>query len=169
LSPSHPPSSRIKRAWIACPLTTGRRRRNWRRRTGSITATDGTSFTTYRYSFVKNNTKAQSFNSILHSKACQHLLLLNAVTAQVRLTNKSHKTISRIFCIFDPGDYVQLAWRIFCRPLQKVKKEGISPKFIWAPCHVMCTAVLTGRDPATPPPPPPTFGLVYEGAIGQQR
>ncbi len=31
----------------------------------------------------------------------------------------------------------------------------------------MCTAVLTGRDPATPPPP--AFGLIYEGAIGQPR
>jgi hypothetical protein len=30
-----------------------------------------------------------------------------------------------------------------------------SPKFIWAPCHVMCTAVLIGwEEPATPPPPP---------------
>jgi hypothetical protein len=30
-----------------------------------------------------------------------------------------------------------------------------SPKFIWAPCHVMRTAVLIGRDlPRNPPPPP---------------
>jgi hypothetical protein len=27
-----------------------------------------------------------------------------------------------------------------------------SPKFIWAPCHVMCTAVLIGWGPATLPP-----------------
>ncbi len=27
-------------------------------------------------------------------------------------------------------------------------------KVIWAPCHVMCTAVPIGRHPATPPPPP---------------
>jgi hypothetical protein len=26
------------------------------------------------------------------------------VTAKERLTNKSHKTISRIFCVFGPGD-----------------------------------------------------------------
>jgi hypothetical protein len=32
-----------------------------------------------------------------------------------------------------------------------VKYGGRSLKFIWAPCHVMCTAVLIGRDPATPP------------------
>jgi hypothetical protein len=31
---------------------------------------------------------------------------------------------------------------------------------------LMCTAVLIGREPATPPPPP-AFGLIYEGAIGQ--
>ncbi len=35
-------------------------------------------------------------------------------------------------------------------------------------CHVMCTAVLIGFDPATPQNPP-AFGLVYEVAIGQQR
>ncbi len=53
---------------------------------------------------------------------------------------------------------------------QRICVRGRSPKFIWAPCHVMCTAVLIGRDPATPPPPhPPALGLVYEGAIGQQR
>ncbi len=33
-------------------------------------------------------------------------------------------------------------------------KGGRSPKFIWAPCHVMCTAVPIGWDPATPPPSP---------------
>ncbi len=32
---------------------------------------------------------------------------------------------------------------------------------------LLCTAVLIGRDPANPPPPP-IFGLIYEGAIGQQ-
>jgi hypothetical protein len=40
--------------------------------------------------------------------------------------------------------------------------------FIWAPCHVMCTAVLTGWDPAIPPLPP-HLGSYYECAIGQQR
>jgi hypothetical protein len=30
---------------------------------------------------------------------------------------------------------------------------------------LLCTAVLNGRDPATTP----AFGLLYEGAIGQQR
>ncbi len=44
---------------------------------------------------------------------------------------------------------------------------GRSPKFIWAQCHVMCTAVLIGWDPATPYSP--AFGLVYESTIGQQR
>ncbi len=38
-------------------------------------------------------------------------------------------------------------------------------RFIWAPSHVMCTAVLIGWDPATPHPP--QMGLAYEGAIGQ--
>ncbi len=32
-----------------------------------------------------------------------------------------------------------------------VKYGGGSPMFIWAPFHVMCTAVLTGWDPQTPP------------------
>ncbi len=37
---------------------------------------------------------------------------------------------------------------------QMVKTIGVrSPKFIWAPCDVMCIAVLIGRDPATPSPP----------------
>jgi hypothetical protein len=35
----------------------------------------------------------------------------------------------------------------------QVKYGGRSPKFIWAPCHVMCTAVLIGWGPATPPLP----------------
>ncbi len=35
-----------------------------------------------------------------------------------------------------------------------VKYGGRSPKFIWTPCHVMCTAVLIGWDPATPSLPP---------------
>jgi hypothetical protein len=34
--------------------------------------------------------------------------------------------------------------------------------FIWDPCHAMCTAVLIGGDPATPPSPP-AFGLVLRG------
>jgi hypothetical protein len=33
---------------------------------------------------------------------------------------------------------------------------------------LLCTAVLIGRDPATPPPLP-AFGLIYEDAIGQPR
>ncbi len=41
-----------------------------------------------------------------------------------------------------------------------------SPTFIWASCHVMCTAVLIGWDPATPLLPA-HFDLFYEGAIGQ--
>jgi hypothetical protein len=32
---------------------------------------------------------------------------------------------------------------------------GRCPKFIWAPCHVIRTAVLINLDPATPPPPIP--------------
>jgi hypothetical protein len=38
---------------------------------------------------------------------------------------------------------------IQCIP--QVKYGGRSPNFIWAPCHVMCTAALIG--PATPPIP----------------
>ncbi len=34
--------------------------------------------------------------------------------------------------------------------------------------HVHSCTVLIGLDPATPPLPP-AFGLIYEGAIGQQR
>jgi hypothetical protein len=33
---------------------------------------------------------------------------------------------------------------------------------------LLCTAVLIGWDPATPPLPL-AFGLIYEGAIGQPR
>jgi hypothetical protein len=33
-----------------------------------------------------------------------------------------------------------------------VKYGGRSPKFIWTPCHVMCTVVTC--NPRTPPPPP---------------
>jgi hypothetical protein len=33
---------------------------------------------------------------------------------------------------------------------------------------LLCTAVLIGRDPVTPPPFT-SFGLMYEGAIGQPR
>ena len=43
------------------------------------------------------------------------LLLLNAVTAKVRLTNNSVKTISRIFVYLIREIYVQLTWRIFSR------------------------------------------------------
>jgi hypothetical protein len=32
---------------------------------------------------------------------------------------------------------------------------------------LLCTAVLIGRDLVTSHPSPPTFGLIYEGAIGQ--
>jgi hypothetical protein len=49
------------------------------------------------------------------SKACQRLLLLNAVTAKVRLTNKSHKNDLPDFLYI----YVQLAWRIFSRSVQE--------------------------------------------------
>jgi hypothetical protein len=43
-----------------------------------------------------------------------------------------------------------------------VKYGGRSPKFIWASCHVMCTAVLIGRNPRNSLPPP-AFGLVLRG------
>ncbi len=47
----------------------------------------------------------------------------------------------------------------------------VDPKFIWAPCHVMCTAELIGTGPQSPPHGHPAFGLdiLYECAIGQQR
>ncbi len=38
-------------------------------------------------------------------------------------------------------------------PSSSTNYGGRSPKFIWAPCHVMCTAVLIDWDPATPPSP----------------
>ncbi len=44
-------------------------------------------------------------------------------------------------------------------------KYGVrSPKFIWAPVY-SCTHWLRPRNS----PPPPTFGLIYEGAIGLPR
>ncbi len=52
------------------------------------------------------------------SKASQRLLLLNSVTATVRLTNNSVKTISRIFVYLIREIDKQLAWRIFSRSLQ---------------------------------------------------
>ncbi len=42
---------------------------------------------------------------------------------------------------------------IFVKLGPKVKYGGWSPKLIWTLCHVMCTAVLIGWDPATPPSP----------------
>ncbi len=49
----------------------------------------------------------------------------------------------------------------------QVKYGGRSPKFICAPCHVLCTATywLRLRNLTYPP----ALGLVYKGAIGQQR
>ncbi len=42
--------------------------------------------------------------------------------------------------------------------------------FIWAPCNVMCPAILIGWDPAIPSLPPHLDSYYdYEGAIGQQR
>ncbi len=40
--------------------------------------------------------------------------------------------------------------------------------FIWAPCYVMCPAILIGWDPAIPSLPP-HLDSYYEGAISQQR
>ncbi len=48
----------------------------------------------------------------------------------------------------------------------KVKYGVGSPKFIWAPCHVMCLAVLIGWDPVNPPSPSPSHILYTRGAIG---
>ncbi len=72
---------------------------------------------------LRLHTRRSSF--LNGSEAFQRLLLLNAVIAKVRLTNKSHKTISRIFCIVGPGDYVQLAWRILSRPLQIIHFQPV--------------------------------------------
>ncbi len=52
------------------------------------------------------------------------------------------------------------------------KYGGRSPKFIWVPCHVMCTAVLICWDPATPPPSPPRIwtrirGRYWSAKIGE--
>ncbi len=47
-----------------------------------------------------------------------------------------------------------------------MNKVGFKPEpwFIWAPCHVISTAVLIGWDPAARnSPPPPAFGLVLRG------
>ncbi len=47
-----------------------------------------------------------------------------------------------------------MKWRAFWEHANhKFKYGGRSPRFIWAPCHVMCTltAVLNGWDPAIPP------------------
>ncbi len=100
---------------------------------------------------IKNNGNVQleisPYTGKIYFKACQRLLVLNAVTAQVRLMNKSHKTISRIFCVFDPGDYVQLAWRIFCRPLH------MPPSACFSSCGMQAGLMSPrprGRWPPTP-------------------
>ncbi len=58
-----------------------------------------------------------------------------------------------ITCCLFPPHYFQKPY---------VKHGGRSPKFIWAPCHVMCTAVLIGSD-RNSPPPPYAFVLVLRG------
>jgi hypothetical protein len=60
--------------------------------------------------------------------------------------------------------------KIQCQPVPDYSSHGFapsnwSPKFIWAPCPVMCTAVLIGWDLATPP----HLGSYTRGAIGQLR
>ncbi len=43
------------------------------------------------------------------------------------------------------GEHVDTAFRVSVKKDITVGYNGVrSPKFIWAPCHVMCTAVLTG-------------------------
>ncbi len=60
-------------------------------------------------------------------------------------------------------DSIRKAKQKRARRIQAQVKYGVrSPKFIWALCHVMCTAVLLGWDPATPPLPH-AFGLINEG------
>ncbi len=44
-------------------------------------------------------------------KACQRIIALNAVTSQIRLTNKLVKTISRIFIYLIREIYMQLAFQ----------------------------------------------------------
>ncbi len=78
--------------------------------------------------------------------------------------------------------YRRLAWyparhhghahllRLFTSQVQASVKYGVrSQKFIWAPCHVMCTDVLISWDPETPLPPRPHLGQYTRGAIGQLR
>ncbi len=50
-------------------------------------------------------------------------------------------------------------YTVHCEPLP----HWLNMELIWAPC----AAVLIGWDPATSPPP--SFGLIYEGAIGHPR
>jgi hypothetical protein len=46
---------------------------------------------------------------------------------------------------FDPNPTTaRKAWSSSTCLLYEVNYGGRSPKFIWAPCHVMCTAVLIG-------------------------
>ncbi len=70
-----------------------------------------------------------------------------------------------IFCA--PRKMFFSCMRTYCRLKAKVKYRVRTLKFIWAPCHVMCTAVLIGWDLATPPPP--HSPRITRGAIGQQR
>jgi hypothetical protein len=69
------------------------------------------------------------------------------------------------------GNGVRIRLRLAYRHLNNIGSIWRwSPKFIWAPCHVMCKAILTGSVPATIlPPPPPYLDSYYEGAIIQQR
>ncbi len=79
------------------------------------------------------------------------------------------KIRKKYYCIYNVTKHCQVQKRA---DQQRVSVTAVifllSPKFLWAPCHVMWTAVLTGWDPAIPIPPL-AFGLGYEGAIGTAK
>ncbi len=52
------------------------------------------------------------------------------------------------------GANILRTWRPLFNVFSVVPYGVRSPKFIWAPCHVMWIAVLIGWDPAIPLPPP---------------
>ncbi len=61
------------------------------------------------------------------------------------------------------------AYQVCDYSYHRLNMEDRSPKFIWDPCHVMCTAVLIVRDPATPPHPPHSDSYTSELLVSKER
>ncbi len=100
-----------------------------------------------------DNQKVINLTAFQHEKSWLFLHLSN-------LCNKDRGKLTMFY------DYLEFAQGYSSLPDAQsyVKYRGRSPKFIWAPCHVMCTAVLFGWDQRPRNSlPPPAFGLIFRG------